>query len=121
MTYKGTPTIGVIHEPWREGKGGVKGYTTWDVVGMERSGGQHVWWPGVDGRKEEDRGPLVIAVGDKPMKAVLGHVVEELKEKREGVEGEWEGEEGEWLIHVGATGHKMAKMARGEANCYLQV
>ena len=84
---------------------------------MERIGGQHVWWPGVE-KKERD--PLVIAVGDRQMKAALGNVVGLLKEKRE-EGGEWEGEEGEWLIHVGATGHKMAKICRGEANCYLQV
>ena len=122
VTFKGQPAIGIIHEPWRTGTDGSQGLTTWDVVGMKRAGPDHVWWPGIGEGKEEGRkDPLVIAVGDKPMKAVLGNVVELLKEKREEGEGEWEGEPGERVIHVGATGHKLAKICRGEANCYLQV
>jgi len=117
VTFKGQPAIGVIYEPWRVCDDGSQGLTTWDVVGMERKGPDHVWWPEKKQKKiEGERESLVIAVGDKPMKAVLGNIVNLLKEKRE----EGEGERGEKVIHVGATGHKLAKICRGEANCYLQ-
>ena len=104
ITFKGVPTIGIIHEPWRENSDGSSGLTTWDVVGLKRDSPSLVSW--ISEHSEQKR-PLGITVGDKPMKPILGAIVETLQ--KEGV------------IHVGATGHKMAKICRGEANCYLQV